>query len=317
MEYARINVIVVTYKQADVIGRALDSILQQKEFGLHEIVICDDCSPDNNWEVIQNYKLRFPNMIRAYRNEQNLGIYGNSMKAASLHGDADLFCWLEGDDTLCDGFFRSMQKYIEDKQIDILRPIGIFSDYYAVNPRGEKSVIKNDFALRGDNALGAYYRNMATWRASLFSAPVISRFQPVELEKGLILAETLFDSQWFKYLVNIYYNPIVGSVYYTGIGVSVQWGLSDSFSTYRIEDNITRWNYLLENGYLTDNSDVCWAKSNIAYSLCLKENRWKYVPSFVRYFKKGLKGYENKSLYLLLKTAHLFLLVLKNKFRRV
>ena len=49
MEYKKISVLIVTYKQADVIGRNIESIIQQKEYGLHEIIICDDCSPDNNW----------------------------------------------------------------------------------------------------------------------------------------------------------------------------------------------------------------------------------------------------------------------------
>ena len=93
MEYKKISVLIVTYKQANVIGRNIESILQQKDYGLHEIVICDDCSPDNNWEVIQSYVEKYPNIIRAYRNNPNLGIYGNSDKCALLHGDAELFCW--------------------------------------------------------------------------------------------------------------------------------------------------------------------------------------------------------------------------------
>ncbi len=44
MAYARINVLIVTYKQADTIGRNIESILCQKEYGLNEIVICDDLS---------------------------------------------------------------------------------------------------------------------------------------------------------------------------------------------------------------------------------------------------------------------------------
>lgn len=99
----------MTYKQADVIGRNIESILQQREYGLHEIIVCDDCSPDNNWDVIQSYVKKYPNIIRAYRNITNLGIYGNSDKCASLHGDADLFCWLEGDDALEPGVFKGFR----------------------------------------------------------------------------------------------------------------------------------------------------------------------------------------------------------------
>ena len=69
MVQAKISVLIVTYKQADIIGRNLDSILEQKDDGLFEIVICDDCSPDNNWEIISEYVKKYPSIIRAYRNE--------------------------------------------------------------------------------------------------------------------------------------------------------------------------------------------------------------------------------------------------------
>lgn len=291
MDYAKISVIIVTYKQADVIGRNLDSILKQKDFGLYEIVICDDCSPDNNWEVIQSYVKKYPNVIRAYRNEQNLGIYGNSMKAASLHGDADLFCWLEGDDALCDDFFRDSQEFIRKNNIDLKKPIGIFSDYYAINTNGDKFLKKNDFVLRNENPLGAFFRNISTWRASLFSKSVLDNFKPVELDKGLILAETLFDSQFF-YIEKAFYNPIVGSMYYTGIGVSVQWGLGDSTSSYRVDDNIIRWKYMMDNRIIYKKEDIYWAYANIAYSSCLKESSLKQLFFYIIYYVRGLKGYK-------------------------
>ena len=316
MDLAKINVLIVTYKQADVIGRNIESILQQKEYGLNKIIICDDCSPDNNWDVIQKYVKQYPDFIVAYRNENNLGIYGNSMRLASLHDEADLYCWLEGDDELCDGFFKATQDYIRNNDIDVGQSVGIFSDYYVVNPQGKKKRVRNDFVLRGEDPLGAYYRNIATWRASLISKPVIEKFKAIEINKGLILAETLFDSQWFRYTDRSYYNPIVGSVYYSGIGVSVQWGLLDIYSSYNIDDNIIRWNYLIENDLLTDQRDTYWAQSNISYSLCLKEVTWKHVPAFIHNYKKGLKDYRKRPFMLVLKTCHLMLIVLKRKVFR-
>ena len=40
--YKSITVLVICYKQQEVIKRALDSILCQKEFGLKKIVVCDE-----------------------------------------------------------------------------------------------------------------------------------------------------------------------------------------------------------------------------------------------------------------------------------
>lgn len=303
----KINVLIVTYKQADVIGRNIESILQQKDYGLNKIVICDDCSPDNNWEVIQSYANKYPEYIEAYRNETNLGIYGNSDRLVTLRGEADLFCWLEGDDALCDGFFKYSQDYIKHNAIDLNLPIGIFSDYCVINPQGEKYVVKNDFVLRGESPLGAYYRNIATWRASLFSRSVIEQFQPVESGKGLILEETLFDSQWFKYIKQAFYNPIVGSIYYSGIGVSVQWGLCDNDSSYKVDDNIVRWQYMIDNGIICDKIDIFWAYKNIAYSSCLKSFSWKNLFLNVFYYYKGLKGYRKNIKRVILETRSLIM----------
>ena len=102
-----ITALVITYNQEDVIGRALDSILQQKEWGLKEIVVCDDCSTDRNWEVIQTYAHNYPQYIRAYRNNPNLGIYNNLEKVISLRGDAGVFVSLAGDDVYYNGYFKA------------------------------------------------------------------------------------------------------------------------------------------------------------------------------------------------------------------
>lgn len=305
MNYAKINVLIVTYKQADVIGRNIESILKQKEYGLNNIIICDDCSPDNNWEVIQEYAQKYPDIIVAYRNNPNLGIYGNSNKLASLCGETDLYCWLEGDDALCDGFFKSMQEYINSKNIDLSQPVGIFGDYIAINTKGEQSLMKNDFVEKGYNPFGAYLRGLATWRGSLFSKSVLRRFKPVETDKGLILAETLFDSQFFKYIDRAYYNPIAGTIYYTGLGVSVTWGLVNASSSYRTTDSITMWHYLVDNKFIYAKDDLAWANSSIAYSKCLIKFSFKDFYTYLKCYIPGMKSYAISFKFFIIRTVKL------------
>ncbi len=266
MKYKKISVLIVTYKQADVIGRNIESILQQKDYGLHEIVICDDCSPDNNWEVIQSYVEKYPKIIRTYRNNPNLGIYGNSDKCASLHGDADLFCWLEGDDALEDGVFKKVQDYIVANNVDTNDAIGIFCDYSSVNPNGVKTLHPNSRITSGKAPLSLFIRGLVSWRASFFSQKVINKFTPTILDKGLALAEIMFDSQWFRYVEKTYYCPIKGSIYFTEIGVSTQLGYQSSFKK---EQALTKWTYCLENGFALDEKDRKWLKFKILQTKCL------------------------------------------------
>lgn len=306
MEYKKISVLIVTYKQADVIGRNVESILKQKEYGLHEIVICDDCSPDNNWDVIQSYVEKYPNIIRAYRNEPNLGIYGNSDKCASLHGDADLFCWLEGDDALCDGFFKAIQEVIVEKKIDVSQAVGIQANFKSIDPNGRVHVFRNDYISKHPcSPISAKIRGLATWRASVFSKKVIEQFSPTILDKGLALAEGLFDGQWFKYAQKFYYIDVEGSIYYTGIGISV--ALNGNEFEKWVKESLVKWNYLADN-VLVDKRDLLFAKSQILLSQ-LRMNRslrtyYKYVVKYLR----GNQGYPIKyrNIIALLKTIRHF-----------
>lgn len=289
MNYKKISVLIVTYKQADVIGRNIDSILQQKEYGLHEIVICDDCSPDNNWDVIQAYVERYPGIIRAYRNNPNLGIYGNSDKCASLHGDADLFCWLEGDDALEQGVFKEIQEYIALNNVDTNEAVGIFCDYSSVNPNGVKILHPNSRITSGKAPLSLFIRGLVSWRASFFSQKVINKFTPTILDKGLALAEILFDSQWFRYVEKTYYCPIKGSIYFTEIGVSTQLGYQSSFKK---EQALTKWTYCLENGFVLDEKDESWLKFKILQTKSLIIPSLRIIFIALPIYLKGINGFK-------------------------
>ena len=72
-----ISVWVPAYFAGDYMSDTLDSILSQKTDYPYEIVINDDCSQDNTWEVICRYAEKNPDIIRAHRNETNLGLSAN------------------------------------------------------------------------------------------------------------------------------------------------------------------------------------------------------------------------------------------------
>lgn len=81
-----VSVVMATYNGARFVKEQIDSILRQTIQNI-EIVVCDDCSTDNTWEILQEYAkddFRF----RIHRNDKNLGFCKNFEKAISLcHGD--------------------------------------------------------------------------------------------------------------------------------------------------------------------------------------------------------------------------------------
>lgn len=228
--YASISILIVTYNQHDVIGRNIESILAQRDYGLKEIVICDDNSTDNNWEIIQSYVEKYPEYIRAYRNNKNLGIYGNAMRAVSLRGDADLYMDnLAGDDALCDGFLKSTQEFIIQNNIDLTLPCCIYADYKVIRPDGSERIHKHDYAKKMVDAFRAKLRGRIGTRSLFVSRSVIDNYGKIIIDQGVHLAESMFDCQPMLNSRYNYYNNYCGSVYYSRIGISTKMKSADYY----------------------------------------------------------------------------------------
>lgn len=72
-----ISTIIPSYNRADTVGQTIDSILAQKVDANIEIVIGDDCSTDNAREVLGQYQQKYPDIIRLFLREQNMGLGAN------------------------------------------------------------------------------------------------------------------------------------------------------------------------------------------------------------------------------------------------
>lgn len=79
MSTPKVSVCLLTYKRAAVLPRSIESILDQ-EFRDFELIINDDCSPDNTAQVCETYVKRDPR-VKYFRNEKNLRYAGNQNAA--------------------------------------------------------------------------------------------------------------------------------------------------------------------------------------------------------------------------------------------
>lgn len=86
------SVALCTYNGQAYLSEQLDSILSQTR-PVSEIIICDDGSTDGTLEILSGYTEKYPEMIKIYRNPENLGYIGNFERAMSLcTGDIVLLC---------------------------------------------------------------------------------------------------------------------------------------------------------------------------------------------------------------------------------
>ncbi len=72
-----VSVVVTSYNRMNTVGEALDSILAQVCAFDFEIIVGDDCSPDNTQDVLLAYQKRYPKQIKLIFQEHNVGCGAN------------------------------------------------------------------------------------------------------------------------------------------------------------------------------------------------------------------------------------------------
>lgn len=101
---SKISVIVTSYNQEDYIARCLDSVLGQVGCFDLEIIVGDDGSKDKTPRIIEDYRSRYPDIIKSVGTETNIGMLPNLKRCVeSCTGNYIAIC--EGDD-----YWISMKK---------------------------------------------------------------------------------------------------------------------------------------------------------------------------------------------------------------
>lgn len=215
----RISALVITYKQEDLIGRTLDSLLSQSEF-LYEICVSDDCSPDNTWDVLLEYQRRFPDIIRLHRNEPNIGIFENYEQVWKMP-TGDIIYQVSGDDEIGDGWLEKVVTFIGNNKIDYRNELFcIYGDFKCSYPNGDYYVFHNKAIDKYPyQALRLALRGLIGNRSACFSINVMRKFDKVSQGHSHVV-EMIQDALLQLYAEKNYYINGIGNIYYANIGVS-------------------------------------------------------------------------------------------------
>ncbi|NRR91028.1 glycosyltransferase family 2 protein [Winogradskyella undariae] len=89
----KVTIATITYNSSKYVRKSIESVLAQS-FTDFEYLISDDCSTDNTWDIVKEYK---DPRIRAWRNETNLREYPNRNKTL-FEAKGEYIIWIDGDD---------------------------------------------------------------------------------------------------------------------------------------------------------------------------------------------------------------------------
>ena len=109
MESPKLSVLMANYNHAEYLKEALDAILAQSYTPL-EIIITDDASTDNSFEILQVYARKY-SLIRLLRNKDNLGAINTNRQQREL-ARGDYFYSASADDKVLPGFFEKSMKLL-------------------------------------------------------------------------------------------------------------------------------------------------------------------------------------------------------------
>ncbi len=131
-----VSVVLCTYNQENCIAEVLESIIFQSDVVEYEIIVSDDCSTDNTGLIIKDYEKRFPNIVRAYIQPENLGVPMHYYKVLRMcRGSYIMECG--GDDLWLPGKMDYQFKYMKNNP-----NIGLI--YGKTLIRNEKGDIRNN-----------------------------------------------------------------------------------------------------------------------------------------------------------------------------
>ncbi len=118
----KVSIIIPNYNCAQWLPKVIESCLIQKH--LHEIIVVDDQSTDNSWEILIKLQNQHPEYLKIYKNPQKGG--NNARNYGFEKSSGDFIQWLDADDFLLEGKFeKQIQKFQENTDTDV-----VYSDWY-------------------------------------------------------------------------------------------------------------------------------------------------------------------------------------------
>lgn len=301
----RISVRIITYKQEELIKRAISSLLPQKEY-IYEICVSDDCSPDRTWEVLQEYDKQHPGLFKLNRNDVNMGMFKNAEISRSMV-TGDIVYILAGDDECGDNWFKTVVEYIQDNKIDYKNELFcIYGNYIAAYPNGDKLIVKNKDILNTEvHPFTLGLRHLIGSRSACLSINIQKKYKSVS-DGASHKAEEILDRQLQICAEKNYYIDHIGNIYHVGVGVSAKMmGRRTDEKTHIERQQLADYTIqkAAEIGYEVNEKDKNYMYFTRALFQAKYTHKWSdYYKAFKYYLKSydskiGLKGLRLKRIF--------------------
>lgn len=185
----KVSIIIPNYNNAQYLKECIESAINQT-YSNKEIIIVDDCSTDNSYDIISEFKNQYKDLICVHKNTENLGVSASLNLAISL-SNGDFISWLSSDDIYL--------PYKVAINIDNLTDnIGfVYSDFYYINE--ESSIISRANVREYSNIKAQMYNDHWINGCSvLFRKSLLNTVGLFDLEVGGKSGHAADSMMWHK-----------------------------------------------------------------------------------------------------------------------
>lgn len=178
-----VSIICTVYNKESWIEQTLNRFLEQKTNFSFEILVIDDASTDNSWQLIQSFQSEHPDEVRIFANERNEGI-ARTWVTVCQQARGKYIARCDGDD-----FWLDPLKL--QKQVDLLEatPDSAWSntDFDIYDENGD-FVSSAGFESGTIPLANSYEKMLATKGFTMASTWLVERDLLLEINEGLDLA---------------------------------------------------------------------------------------------------------------------------------
>jgi len=216
------SIVMICYNQKEYIRTALDSVLCEK-VKPYEIVIADDCSTDGTRIILEEYRTKYPEIIKLVLNEKNLGLFANFNNVAPK-ATGDVISILSGDDWYKPGLLENMNNKINELNLDPINTSFLLLPNLVIHQLdGSEHVQCNDEnVLANYTAVGAALRGLLISRQLGMSRALYNRWPLFERDSNEIglWADYVQGVLLMQYVDKMVVMNCESHVYRVGVGVT-------------------------------------------------------------------------------------------------
>ncbi len=118
-EYS-LSFVVPCYNEAKYIGKTIENLVNIGYSNLKKIIVVDDCSTDNSYEIVKKYVKKYPSLVKLVQTPENTGNAAGAKNYGAKFVKTELIAFTDADSFPKKGSVNKMVGYFDDPKIGVV-----------------------------------------------------------------------------------------------------------------------------------------------------------------------------------------------------